>query len=302
MKTDGPASAPPRSGPGTSFRWKTPPEDNGCRLDRIVSVHLRMDAAQAAALVDFGSVYVAGRIEQNPSRTLSGGEEITVSIPAYGPHKFFELDPGRILFRDRHLLAYDKEAGIPSQQTPFDAYNNVYAALLRFLSRKTRKAYAALHHRLDKDTSGVMLFALDRSVNATLGRSFRDGHVSKEYLALAEGSPAADSWTTDREIGKTGGRYCAVPAGRGKKARTSFRVLHRERDFTVVLARPATGRTHQIRIHLAAEGHPIVGDRAYGAKPAPRLYLHALRLSLKHPALGSELAVEAPVPADWPWR
>ncbi len=300
MSSDGGRVRPPRSGLGSSFKWKTTPGERGGRLDRAVSAYLRINLAEAAALVDFGSVYVQGRVERNPSRILSGDEQISVAIPAYGPRKFYEIDPGRILFRDRHLLAYDKEAGIPSQQTPSDAYNNVFAALLRFLSPGGAKPYAALHHRLDRETSGVILFGLDRGVNAALGRSFQAGLVRKEYLALVEGSPAADSWSSEREIGKVGGKYCAVPTGQGKTARTSFEVLRRERDFAVVLARPATGRTHQIRIHLAEGGHPVAGDRAYGAKPAPRLYLHAMRLSLKHPALGTVLVLEAPVPPDWP--
>ena len=99
-------------------------------------------------------------------------------------------------------------------------------------------------------------------------------------------------------LGKSGGKYTAVKKGEGKKAETLFRVLRREEDRTLVLASPLTGRTHQIRIHLAEAGHPVVGYRAYGAKPDRRLYLHAWRLTLKHPVPGEPISFEAPVPAE----
>ena len=145
-----------------------------------------------------------------------------------------------------------------------------------------------------------MLFALEKRVNKSLGRAFQERLVKKEYLAWVEGAPKNDSWTCDSQIGKVGGKYTAVRKGEGKKAETLFRVLRREEGRALVLASPLTGRTHQIRIHLAEAGHPVAGDRVYGAKPDRRLYLHAWRLTLKHPVSGKRLTFEAPVPADWP--
>ena len=288
------------SGPGSTFKWRVPKEGRELRLDQAVSAHLLVPLEEAALLVDFGSVYVQGRIERAPSRNLAGGEEITVNLPPYGVRKFYEVDPTGIFFRDRFLLAYDKEAGTPSQQTPYDAYNNIFAGLQRYLEReRNRNPYVALHHRLDRETSGVMLFALDRKANLGLSRIFQEGPVGKEYLVWVMGSPEKESWTVDLEIAKAGGTYRAVGSGAGKKAKTIFRVLHRGDDRSLLLATPLTGRTHQIRIHLAAGGHPVVGDRAYGAKPDRRLYLHALRLSLRHPVLGTALTLEAPAPPDW---
>lgn len=291
---------PLASGFESSFTWRTGGKEKDSRLDAAVSGYVKVSLEEAASLIDFGSVYVQGRVERNPAKVLAGDEEITVSFPPYGTRRFYELDPARILFRDRFLLVYDKEAGIPSQQTPYDAYNNIYAALLRRLaSEKVENPYAALHHRLDRETSGVMLFALDRDVNRKLGQAFQEKRAIKEYLAWVEGEPEKDAWMSDREIGKIGGKYAAVGKGKGKKAETSFRVLYREPGRFLVLAQPLTGRTHQIRIHLSAEGHPVLGDRMYGAKPQKRLFLHALRLSIRHPARRSNLIVEAPVPPEW---
>ncbi len=288
-------------GPVSSFRWRTGAEHKGLSLGEAVSDYLRVAKEAAAGLIDFGSVYVGGRIERNPSMILSGEEEISAAIAAYGTRRFYEIDPARVILRDRFILGYDKEAGIPSQQTPYDAYNNVFAALLRHLARQENTdRYAALHNRLDRETSGVLLFALEKKVNEPLGRAFQQRRVKKEYLVWVEGVPKNDSWTSDREIGKIGGKYTAVSKGEGRKAQTHFSVLRREAGRALLLASPLTGRTHQIRIHLAEAGHPAAGDRAYGAKPDRRLYLHAWRLMLKHPVSGEHLCLEAPVPADWP--
>jgi 23S rRNA pseudouridine1911/1915/1917 synthase len=205
-----------------------------------------------------------------------------------------------VIYRDSFILAYDKEAGIPSQQVPHDAYNNVFAALLRRLALEDAvNSYAAIHNRLDMPTSGVLLFSLDKKINGPLGRAFQQGLVKKEYLAWVEGSPKEDSWECDSPVGKTRGKYESVRKGEGKQAKTLFRVLRRRESRCLVTASPLTGRTHQIRIHLAEAGHPVMGDRSYGAKPSDRLYLHAWRLTLKHPVSGKLLTLEAPIPAGW---
>jgi 23S rRNA pseudouridine1911/1915/1917 synthase len=223
-----------------------------------------------------------------------------VHLPWGGVWRHYEIDPGRIIYRDRHLLAYDKEAGVPSQQTPADAYNNLFAALRRYLERRSPHAYVALHHRLDRETSGVMVFALDRSVNQALNRAFQEGEVLKDYLAWVEGCPEQSYWRINEDIGRVGGRYVACPRGTGKRAETAVRVLYRERARALVWARPLTGRTHQIRLHLSYCGYPVLGDRLSGGKPAGRLHLHAYRLLLPHPSTRSRLILIAPPPPDWP--
>jgi 23S rRNA pseudouridine1911/1915/1917 synthase len=283
-----------------SFRWRTGKEEKGFVLSEAVSAYLKIPTNEAAGLIDFGAVFVRGRVERNPSMILSGQEEISVTFPAYGIRKFYEIDPARIIFRDGYFLAYDKEAGIPSQQVPYDAYNNVFAALMRHLAGEhSPEPYAALHHRLDRETSGVLLFALSKKVNASLSRAFRERRIKKEYFAWVEGSPRQDSWTSVSDVGKVGGKYTTVKKGEGKEAQTIFRVLHREESRALVLANPLTGRTHQIRIHLAEAGHPVMGDRSCGAKPDKRLYLHAWRLTLKHPVYRKPISFESPVPEEF---
>jgi len=283
-----------------SVNWRVEPECRESSLGDHLSQQLLISSAAARDLVDFGSVHLDGRLERNWQRPLAGGEHITINWPRGGARRFYQIDPRRILYQDRFLLAYDKEPGIPSQQVPADAYNNLYAAVQRFLQKQSAKPYAALHHRLDQETSGVLLFAVDPSVNRKLSTAFQTHAVVKDYLVWAAGRPAEDHWTAADDITRKNGRYTTAPRGEGKPAETVFQVLLREAEQTLLRARPKTGRTHQIRLHLAAAGHPVLGDRLYGKSPARRLYLHAHRLMLDHPATGAPLLITAPIPQDWP--
>ena len=308
--------------------WRVDEAFGGALLVDHAAGQLLISKEQAVDLIDFGSVYVEGRQERNPARSLAGGEEIRVCWPWKGIRRFYEIDPTRILYEDRYLLAYDKEASIPSQQTPSDGYNNLFAALYRYLERKGfSEPYVALHHRLDQETSGVMVFALDRSANHNLGNAFMHRKVIKDYLAWVDGIPSRNEWMAEDDIGRKNGRYCVCPKGQGKPAQTAFTVICREETQTdvrkpterleqsgetgqaeqmnrparsLVLARPLTGRTHQIRLHLAASGHPVLGDRLYGGKVAKRLHLHAYRIELPHPITRKQLTLTACVPPDWP--
>lgn len=294
--------------------WRVEGSIKNARLEDHLAQQLLISKEQAADLIDFGSVYVEGRQERSPAKSLRGGEEIRVCWPWNGTRRYYEIDPARILYEDRYLLAYDKEASIPSQQTPSDGYNNLFAALYRYMQQKgAPEPYVALHHRLDQETSGAMVFALERSANRNLGNAFMNHKVTKEYLAWVEGLIPDNEWVAEGEIGRKNGRYRVCEKGEGKPARTAFETICRkEADSsveahpversgqTLVLARPLTGRTHQIRLHLSAFGHPIIGDRLYGAKPASRLYLHSYRIRLAHPITQKELILTAPVPPEWP--
>jgi 23S rRNA pseudouridine1911/1915/1917 synthase len=261
---------------------------------------LKLPMDQVIDLIDFGSVQIDGRQHRNPLGALAVDQQITVHLPWLGVHRSYEISSQRILYQDPYLLAYDKEAGIPSQQTPADGYNNLFAAAVRFLAATSSKPYVAMHHRLDRETSGVMVFALDRAVNARLGSAFEHRQVFKDYLAWVRGSPPKDFWVVSEDIGRSAGRYVCCPRGTGKSAETAFHVCRRESDRTLVWAQPRTGRTHQIRLHSQWCGYPIIGDRLYGGPPAARLFLHAFRLSLIHPLTQSPLLLVAPVPPDWP--
>jgi RluA family pseudouridine synthase len=216
-----------------------------------------------------------------------------------------------VLYRDAYLLAIDKPAGLPSQSTPDPGRDHAVAWVERLLQSENpaTKPYVALHHRLDRDTTGVLLFAIHRDANAGLSRVFSEHLAQKTYIAIAEmpgaATPISEEWTVDnflavKKIARSGSRTDAVRSG-GDRAITQFRILQRLARVLVVEALPRTGRTHQIRAHLSQSGLPIVGDKLYGAGRGPwadRVLLHALRLQLPHPVSGAPLVLEAPLPED----
>jgi 23S rRNA pseudouridine1911/1915/1917 synthase len=156
-------------------------------------------------------------------------------------------------------------------------------------------------HRLDKDTSGLIIVAKNEGAHLSLSRQLKQRRVEKSYLALVHGRLEPEEAVIEAPVGRHP-RYrqrMAVVEG-GREARTSYRVLRYLEGYSLVEVTPATGRTHQIRVHLAALGHPVVGDAVYGRRSPlfPRQFLHALRLTFRHPRTGERLRLEAPLPDD----
>lgn len=188
------------------------------------------------------------------------------------------MTPYTEVFRDDVLLVVDKAAGVPAQRTR-DGDDGVYEMLCQ------TEPYVGLHHRLDRRASGLMVFAIDRSVNAALTRAFRKHAIQRTYIALCEGEPVDDQWLWPVD---------------GKTARTDVEVVGPGPDgLTEIRCRLHTGRTHQIRIHAAMAGTPLAGDRRYGgdtARPWDRLGLHAQTLTLSHPKTHTSCTWTAPLP------
>ena len=224
--------------------------------------------------------------------------------------------PSRILFEDTWLIVVDKPAGMPTQPTVDASRPSVESELKRYLtSRDGAPPYLALHHRLDRDTSGVVMLCKDPKANAGIGALFAEKTAQKIYQALAiTDQTLEDSWEVKDYLGIVGKvgkatKYGAVRSG-GDPAHTSLRVLERFEGAALIEAQPHTGRTHQIRVHLAGCRNPILGDGFYGGPLAlklasgarlviPRVLLHASSLSFHHPMTGEHLQVRSPLPADF---
>jgi RluA family pseudouridine synthase len=213
------------------------------------------------------------------------------------------LSPIPLLYMDEILLAINKPAGLPTLPDGYDpAAPHVRSLLEPHFGR------VWIVHRLDRDTSGVLLLARTAEAHQALNRQFDQRQVSKIYHALVTGSPDWDSYTVDFPLRADVGHKhrTAVDPARGKPAVTHLRVLERFKNDTLIEAAPQTGRTHQIRAHLAAVGYPLVGDGLYGSvkvgSSSPgmlRLALHARQLTIEHPLLRSSLQFEAPYPEDF---
>lgn len=208
-----------------------------------------------------------------------------------------------VLFEDEDLIFINKPAGLPSQQTLDKNRPHVVSELYKQFPEQD----FFLHHRLDKDTTGVMLLGKSERVNKALTEIFRQHQIQKKYIAFIKKTPPlpGETWTVKnymapvRETNKNRMRMVVVKKG-GWPAETHFKKINETADFYVVQASPITGRTHQIRVHLACEKRPILGDNLYGGKSTlvPRLMLHAWQLSLKHPITGADMTIEAPWPKD----
>ena len=211
---------------------------------------------------------------------------------AYDPPR----DPPVILWRDAHLLVVDKPAGLLSVPGRGEDLADCMIARLQARDPEVR-----LVHRLDRDTSGVMVFARSRAAQRHLGLQFERRHTAKSYVALVWGAPEAEAGAVDLPIivdWPNRPRQKVDPV-EGRPARTRWQVLAREGEVTRVALMPETGRSHQLRLHMREIGHPILGDQLYASGPAldaPRLMLHSERLSLHHPEGGATVEFTAPCP------
>lgn len=208
------------------------------------------------------------------------------------------MNPIEILFEDEQILAANKPAGLPSHATADPLRPHLQGLLERQVARSL-----VLFHRLDLDTTGVVLFGKDPSINRAMTELFRDREAHKTYHAVVSGR-WAETWTEVQTwIKKTGGgRWANVPKGKGGDfAVSKFKTLASNGERSWIEVRPETGRTHQIRLHCLERGHPILGDKFYG-RPDPRnvpMALHARAIEFEHPVTKKMLRIEAPHPDYW---
>ena len=282
--------------------WHLIPEsgENGLRLDCFVAAHTGMSRGMARRLLDLGGVHGAGQRVRRCSRPVAGGETVDVYLDGR-PLDIFSLKPEQILFRDMWLLAVNKPSGVEVNPTPARYQGTLYEALLRFLREsKTTHPELGMVQRLDRDTSGVLIFSIHRRAHKNLTLCFQEHRVTKVYRLLASGCFETPEGEFRSQLARRGSsnRMGTVASG-GREAITRFRVLRQYEKAAYVEAHIPTGRSHQIRVHFAENGHPVLGDAKYGnAASASRLMLHALRLELPHPVTGRPLVVEAPLPDD----
>jgi len=274
----------------------------GSRLDLFLVDQLGVSRKTVKKAFDTGQVFVDGRVERRAGVLLAGGEtvQVAVSESAVPP---VAMPPLEILYHDGQLLAVNKPAGWPVHRTVAGG-PNIQDALTRQLALDLAPI---LLHRLDADTTGVLLFALDADANRHLSRQFAGHQLQKTYLALVAGSPPPQFTVRDHLRSGVRGRTVRVNSG-GQPAETVLTTLASAAGFALVRAEPKTGRTHQIRAHLAAEGYPLLGDRLYGGPAwvesagerlvAERYLLHARQLDFEHPR-GRQLSIQAPIPEDF---
>lgn len=294
---------------GHVFRISVETHCSGMRLDQFLAQAIpEFSRTFARKIIDLGGVHLDGRRMRRSSVSVATGASLEVYLDEQ-PLDVFTLTEEHVLFRDTYVLAINKPAGINSQPTPARYKGTLYEALLRLLESpyaKGQKPSLGMVQRLDRDTSGVMVFSIHNRAHQPLTKIFADRRVQKVYLAMIEGSmdkPQGEFRSLLARQHRTN-LMKSVEKG-GKEALTRYRVVESFGDAELVEVEIPTGRSHQIRVHFSEAGHPLLGDRRYGGRaswrgvPVPRQMLHAWKLQMQHPVSRESVAFEAPYPPDF---
>ena len=283
-------------------------EHAGVRLDAFLSADGALTRSQAARLIAEGRVRVNGKPAAKSAR-LSGGETVTVDVPQLRetalPPQNIPLD---VVYEDDDVIVVNKPTGLVVHPAPGHPDGTLVNALLHHcgdsLSGIGGEKRPGIVHRIDRDTSGLIIAAKNDAAHLALSAQLKDHSLSRTYECLVTGNMKQDSGTVDAPIGRSSAdrkKMAVVPTGR--RAVTHWEVVARYPGVTHLRCRLETGRTHQIRVHMAYIGHPILGDTVYGAKkPVPGLTgqcLHAVGLRFVHPRTGEPVELHCPLPPEF---
>ena len=283
-------------------------EHAGVRLDAFLSADGALTRSQAARLIAEGRVRVNGKPAAKSAR-LSGGETVTVDVPQLRETALPPQDiPLDVVYEDDDVIVVNKPTGLVVHPAPGHPDGTLVNALLHHcgdsLSGIGGEKRPGIVHRIDRDTSGLIIAAKNDAAHLTLSAQLKDHSLSRTYECLVTGNMKQDSGTVDAPIGRSSAdrkKMAVVPTGR--RAVTHWEVVARYPGVTHLRCRLETGRTHQIRVHMAHIGHPILGDTVYGAKkPVPGLTgqcLHATGLRFVHPRTGEPVELHCPLPPEF---
>jgi 23S rRNA pseudouridine1911/1915/1917 synthase len=294
------------------------PAHAGWRLDRALAAAVpTLSRERLKTLIRSGAVEARGSAVRDPALKVKGDEALRVAVPEPRPaHNEPQDIPLTILFEDEHLLVIDKPAGLVVHPAAGNFDGTLVNALLHHCAGKLSGiggvARPGIVHRIDKDTSGLLVVAKTDVAHEGLARQFAAHSIDRRYLAIVSGVPRSGGGTIDAPLARsaTNRKKIAIVEGhRGKRAVTHWKRLEVLRGATLVECRLETGRTHQIRVHLASVGHPLVGDPAYGRSGTThgkllkelgfhRQALHATELGFTHPVTRHRLSFSSPMPPD----
>ncbi len=290
----------------------------GWRLDRALADAVpSLSRERLKALIRSGALDAGGRLVRDPATKVRGGETFTLTVPEPEPAHNLPQDIAlTIVFEDEHLLVLDKPAGLVVHPAAGNREGTLVNALLHHcagrLSGIGGVARPGIVHRIDKDTSGLLVVAKTDVAHEGLAKQFAAHSVDRRYLAIVSGVPRTAEGKVDAPLARSARdrkKIAIVTGTRGKRAVTHWKRLKPLRDAALVECRLETGRTHQVRVHLASIGHPLLGDPVYGRAGKShrnllkqlefhRQALHATALGFTHPVTKSRLSFDSPMPAD----
>ena len=290
----------------------------GWRLDRaLAAVVPTLSRERLKALIRSGAVEAAGRSVRDPATKVRGDESLSVAVPEPRPaHNAPQDIPLTIVFEDEHLLVVDKPAGLVVHPAAGNFDGTLVNALLHHCSGRLSGiggvARPGIVHRIDKDTSGLLVVAKTDVAHEGLAKQFAAHSIDRRYLAIVSGVPRVSEGKVDAPLARsaTNRKKIAIVEGkRGKRAVTHWKRLESLKDAASVECRLETGRTHQVRVHMASIGHPLLGDPVYGRSSKThgkllkelgfhRQALHAAAIGFTHPVTGGRLSFSSPMPPD----
>jgi 23S rRNA pseudouridine1911/1915/1917 synthase len=291
----------------------------GGRLDKALAEATGLSRARIQGLIASGAVTLGGKVASQPSARVEVGSPFAMTVPpAADPGAKAEDIPLAVVFEDEHLIVVDKPAGLVVHPAAGNHDGTLVNALLHHcagqLSGIGGVARPGIVHRIDKDTSGLLVVAKSDAAHEGLARQFADHSIERAYLALCNGHPSPAEGTISARIGRSDAnrkKMAVLPkeSSRGKHAVTRYKTLRKMPHCSLVECRLETGRTHQVRVHLASIGHPLVGDPVYGRASSAlrpllqklgfhRQALHAAVLGFIHPVTGHRLSFSSALPAD----
>jgi 23S rRNA pseudouridine1911/1915/1917 synthase len=294
------------------------PAHAGWRLDRALAVAVpTLSRERLKTLIRSGAVETSGKLLRDPATKVRGDESFRVTVPEPQPAHHEPQDiPLKIVFEDEHLLVIDKPAGLVVHPAAGNFDGTLVNALLHHcagrLSGIGGVARPGIVHRIDKDTSGLLVVAKTDVAHEGLANQFAAHSIDRRYLAIVTGVPKAAGGTIDAPLARSAAnrkKIAIVEGGRGKRAVTHWKRLKMLRDAALVECRLETGRTHQVRVHMASIGHPLVGDPVYGRSGKThgkllkelgfhRQALHAAELGFTHPVTKHRMSFASPMPPD----
>ena len=294
------------------------PAHAGWRLDRALAAAVpTLSRERLKTLIRSGAVEAEGRLVRDPALKVRGEEALRVTIPEPTPaHNEPQDIPLKIVFEDEHLLVVDKPAGLVVHPAAGNLDGTLVNALLHHCAGKLSGigdvARPGIVHRIDKDTSGLLVVAKTDVAHEGLAKQFAVHSIGRRYLAIVNGAPKASHGTVDAPLARSSAnrkKIAIVEGGRGKRAVTHWKRLGVLKHAALVECRLETGRTHQVRVHMASIGHPLVGDPVYGRSGKThgkilkelqfqRQALHAAELEFVHPVTKRRLSFSSPMPPD----
>jgi len=280
-------------------------DKSGERLDVFLARRCReLSRSQAQRLIDNGLVTLNGQPAKPSQPTVQGDHVLVQLMPAPELEAIPEAIPLTIIYQDSDIIVVDKPAGLtvhPAPGHPRGTLVNALLALNPELANIGEKLRPGIVHRLDKDTSGLLVVAKNQRAHRSLTQQLKDREVQKTYLALVHGRPQPAQGVIEAPIGRhpRQRKRMAVVEG-GRAAQTRYRTREVIGPYALLEVEPVTGRTHQVRVHMASRGHPLVGDPVYGRRSphVERQFLHAWRLAFRLPGSQRDIELESPLPLD----